>query len=194
MQSFRPRLLSHKPTWQAGTTAHPIRVALIDPRLIPANDSAPAPCAASQAAPPRPLPRSSTPHTPRYAHLRFYLVGLFGCAVDAGTLFGLVERFEVTPLPARVISLMIAITASWAVHRRWTYRAHDPRRIAEWSRALTTSLVCAAVNFAIYAAVLLALPGTPFLLALGMGTAVALGASIANTRLAPSWHLAARPI
>ncbi len=164
----------------------PLRVALIDPRLVPQREQA---------------ALRTNPHARRTAHasrrpdplmaltarrspfLRFCVIGALGFLVDAGALFGLIERFDMAPLPARVISILIAVTVTWALHRRWTFRSDDPQRLAEWSRFLAVSLVGAALNYAVYAAVLLGVPGTPPLLALAMGSVLALAANYAGARL-----------
>lgn len=164
----------------------PVRVALIDPRLVPQREQA------ALRANPRAHPAVQAKRRPaplaaladrRSPFLRFCMIGALGFVVDAGTLFGLIERFGVAPLPARVVSILFAVTVTWALHRRWTFRSDDPERLAEWSRFLTVSLAGAALNYAIYAAVLLGVPGTPPLLALAMGSVLALAANYAGARL-----------
>lgn len=127
---------------------------------------------------PKPRPRRQRSTFPR-----FCLIGALGFAIDAVALFALVERFAIGPVPARVLSLLIAVTATWLLHRRFTFRSTDPRRLAEWLRFLLVNGTGAAINFAVYVSVLVAFPGTPALLALVMGSAVALLANYWGARL-----------
>ncbi|MGI9371823.1 MAG: GtrA family protein [Hyphomicrobiales bacterium] len=105
--------------------------------------------------------------------LRFCAVGVFGFLVDAGLLITLIT-FGASPILARAISVIIAITATWAANRMWTFRSTDENLGLEWLRYLATSAAGAAVNFAIYCTILFSFPLTSPILALAIGSGIAL--------------------
>jgi dolichol-phosphate mannosyltransferase len=81
-----------------------------------------------------------------------------------------------------VLSMLLALTATWVLHRGFTFRSADPRRFAEWLRFVGVNSVGAGINFGVYSVVLVALPGTPPLLALVMGSVMALIANYLGAR------------
>jgi putative flippase GtrA len=114
---------------------------------------------------------------------RFCAVGGFGFAVDAGLLLVLNAGFGVDPIAARLVSVTTAVTATWIIHRNFTFRSNDPGRFAEWRRFATVNLAGAAINFAVYWCVLALAPTTPPLVALVAGSAVALAANYLGSRV-----------
>lgn len=114
---------------------------------------------------------------------RFCAVGAFGFAVDAGVLVVLTAGLGVGPILARAVSVAAAVTATWAVHRSFTFRSADPLRFAEWRRFATVNLAGAGINFAVYWCVLALVPAMAPLLALAAGSAVALGANYLGSRV-----------
>ena len=117
------------------------------------------------------------------AFLRFCAVGAIGFVVDGVVLQVLYAGFGWDPFAARAVSVLVAVTATWVLHRRYTFRSRDPRRLAEWSRFAAVNAAGAGVNVAAYTAVLLAVPATPPLAALAVGSALALIANYAGARL-----------
>ena len=114
---------------------------------------------------------------------RFCAIGAFGFAVDACLLMALTNWANLDPFSARLIAILIAITATWGLHRRITFRSTDPKRLAEWSRFAAVNGAGGALNYSVYSAILLALPGTAPLFALAVGSAVALSANFLGSRL-----------
>ena len=68
----------------------------------------------------------------------------------------LVSGFGMDAYSARLVSYLVAATAAWALNRRLTFAA-GPRsgRLREWSRYLAVNLGGAAVNYAVYAALVM---------------------------------------
>lgn len=124
-------------------------------------------------------PRSSEART----FARFCAVGGFGFAVDAGVLLALTALAGADPMIARLVSVSVAVTATWAIHRGFTFRSTDPGRLGEWGRFATVNLVGAAINVAVYGAVLAVAPETLPLVALAAGSAVALAANYLGSRV-----------
>jgi putative flippase GtrA len=114
---------------------------------------------------------------------RFCAVGGLGFAVDAGVLLVLTAGLGIGPIAARIASVAAAVTATWTVHRIYTFRSRDPGRFAEWRRFATVNGGGAAINFAVYWIVLALAPDVPPLLALASGSAVALGVNYLGSRV-----------
>lgn len=126
--------------------------------------------------------------------LRFCVIGAMGFLADAALLFVLVDRLGHGALGARVFSILIAVTVTWSLHRHFTFRSTDPGRFGEWLRFLAVNGGGAGINFAVYASVLLGLPGTPPLLALVMGSAAALAANYLGSKFWAFRAALSRPV
>ena len=55
--------------------------------------------------------------------LFFCIVGTVGFVVDSGALLGLTQLMGMHHLPGRVFSFLFAATITWALNRRFTFRA-----------------------------------------------------------------------
>lgn len=90
--------------------------------------------------------------------LRFAAVGAAGFLVDAGALW-LAMRAGAGPLAGRALSYLAAATFTWALNRRVTFRdagAEAGGALAQWARFLAVNAVGGAVNYAVFAALVLA--------------------------------------
>lgn len=92
--------------------------------------------------------------------LRFAAVGAAGFLVDAGALW-LAMRAGAGPLGGRALSYLAAATFTWALNRRLTFRdaggdAGAGGALAQWARFLAVNAVGGAVNYAVFAALVLA--------------------------------------
>jgi putative flippase GtrA len=87
----------------------------------------------------------------------FAVGGVLGLLVDAGVVQLLVGWGKWNPYLARVLSFMLAATATWAWNRRLTFahRASGRTQTAEWLHWLALMGVGGCVNYAVYAALLL---------------------------------------
>lgn len=88
----------------------------------------------------------------------FAIGGILGLVVDAGTVQALVTWGGWNPYLARVLSFLLAATATWAWNRRHTFadRASGHSAMTEWLHWLALMGLGACVNYAIYAALLVA--------------------------------------
>lgn len=124
---------------------------------------------------------------PMRSHLaalpRFLIVGGFGFAVDAGILVLMTSGFGLPPLAARLVSIIVAITATWALHRSFTFHSHDPDRLGEWTRFASINGLGAAFNYGLYAGALAILPGLTPLAALVVASAGALAVNFLGSAL-----------
>lgn len=114
---------------------------------------------------------------------RFCGVGAIGFLIDAGLLLWFTHSFGLNPYLARILSILLALSMTWAMHRQWTFASQDTDRFAEWSRFAAVNGAGGALNYLVYSAILLALPGTAPLLALGIGSGIALFANFLGSRL-----------
>lgn len=84
--------------------------------------------------------------------LRFLFVGAIGFLVDAMALLLLVHGASMSPVWARIPSLLIAITTTWWLHRHFTFfwaRANAPSG-GEWLRFVCANALGNGINLCIY--------------------------------------------
>jgi putative flippase GtrA len=95
--------------------------------------------------------------------LKFAMTGGLGFVVDVGILSVLTVVFDVNPYGARVVAILVAMTTTWLVNRRFTFkvadRVSDARAVAaEGGRYGLVAVAAALVNYAVYAVTLWSLP------------------------------------
>ena len=107
--------------------------------------------------------------------LRFSMVGVVGFVVDGGVLQLLVSLAGTDALLARAVSLPLAVWATWALNRRFTFDASTPAW-PSFCRYVVVSLGGAGVNLCAYTALVLsssAMAARP-VIALGIASVIAL--------------------
>jgi putative flippase GtrA len=82
--------------------------------------------------------------------LRFAVVGSIGFVVDSSTLLLLVKGLGVPPLPARVLSFLLAASVTFVLNHRFTFRYPEPLRMRRWAYYVVTTSLGACVNIGIY--------------------------------------------
>lgn len=88
----------------------------------------------------------------------FCLAGGLAFFVDAGVLHGAVSA-GMDPYAGRVLSYLAAVTTTWYFNRTYTFAAKAGKPgVREWARYATSQLGGGTVNYAIYAALVYALP------------------------------------
>jgi putative flippase GtrA len=93
--------------------------------------------------------------------IRFGLVGMIGFAIDTAVLYLCLYGLEFGFYSARIVSFVVAATATWALHRVYTFRgAADQRPHRQWARFLAANAAGGLVNYGTYAALILT--GPPF--------------------------------
>jgi putative flippase GtrA len=101
----------------------------------------------------------------------FLVSGTAGFLTDLGLLTVLTAA-GVGPLAARVPAVFIAVTVTWLFNRRLTFAVEQPPSLAEYGRYLAVSGLSVAVNYLVYAS--LVLGGIMPQVALAGGSAVAM--------------------
>ena len=89
---------------------------------------------------------------------RFACVGFAGFSVDTGTLALLHHGLGLDPFSSRILSIALAIFATWRLNRSVTFGRSDSGQVSEGARYYGVALITAGVNFAIYGAILLIWP------------------------------------
>lgn len=90
----------------------------------------------------------------------FVLAGVTALLVDIVILNGL-TLVGVDPLIGRIASIAVAMVVSWSINRRVTFAVATPPTIREFTAFAGVSWVAQAANYAVFAALLIARPGTP---------------------------------
>lgn len=82
--------------------------------------------------------------------LIFGLVGVAGFLVDTATLYAM-AYVGVGIRLGRIVSYLTAVTTTWALNRRYTFRRPSGHSLAaEWTRYSTSQIGGAAVNLGTY--------------------------------------------
>lgn len=95
--------------------------------------------------------------------IRFAFVGTLGLVVDLTVLWIGIHVLGLGPYAGRALSFAFAVTFTWAVNRHVTFgdkRATDaPGMAREWMRFVAANSIGLAVNYAVYAALIVWGPG-----------------------------------
>lgn len=119
-------------------------------------------------------PSPSQPLTLRH-WAGFLAAGAISFAIDAAVLEGLVRLAGLDALIARVPAIAAAIVGGWLAHRRLTFAMTTPPTLGEGLRYAGSALTSSLVNYALFALLLLTLPGIgriPALVASSLAAAV----------------------
>ena len=116
--------------------------------------------------------------------LGFLASGTLAFVVDAGVLKLLTAGASWPVLHARVVSIALAMIAGWLAHRRFTFAIKTQPTLAEFAKYLGVAWSASALNYGIFAAILLLFPGTNTLIALVIAGLFAMVASYLGLRFA----------
>lgn len=112
----------------------------------------------------------------------FLASGLIAFAVDAGVTSLLTRAAGMSAYAARPVAIALAMVVAWACHRRLTFKVTGPPTLTEFGRYAAVACTAAALNYVVYAWILVAVPALPIEAALAGATAVAMFASYAGMR------------
>ncbi len=91
----------------------------------------------------------------------FVAVGTVGFAVDAGVLTALVRYGGANPYAARIASFAVAVVATWALNRRFTFESSADSataRASEYGRYFSVQVIGASANLVVYSICLMIWP------------------------------------
>jgi putative flippase GtrA len=90
--------------------------------------------------------------------LRFAAVGGAGFLIDTGLLAVLHHGAGIDPFASRIASILAAAVSTWRLNRSFTFGASPSGQAAEGLRYALVMAGAAVVNYALYAAALIAWP------------------------------------
>jgi putative flippase GtrA len=95
--------------------------------------------------------------------VKFAVTGGIGFTVDIGLLTLQTAVFDINPYTARLLAIAVAMTTTWLVNRRFTFKVHEQVTdakavVAEGGRYVLVAVGAALVNYGIYAGALQVLP------------------------------------
>ncbi len=103
----------------------------------------------------------------------FIAGGVIAFTVDAGMLEFGVRVLGLQPLVARPLAIATAMVAAWITHRTLTFALTTRPTVGELLRYMTAAWMTAAINYALFAAILIVRPPTPPIAALVAASCVA---------------------
>lgn len=118
----------------------------------------------------------------------FLASGLIALSVDAVVLLVLTRQAGLDPFSARLIAIALAMVAGWLSHRRLTFNVATPPTLAEFGRYAAVAWTAAALNYAVYATILIVRHDVAPLLAMVGATVVAMGFSYLGMRFGVFRH------
>jgi len=78
--------------------------------------------------------------------VKFGIVGVTSTIIDWGIYLGLTRIFGLFYLMAKILSFSVAVLNSYIWNRRWTFRSNDPRKLKQFIKFLTISIVGLVLN------------------------------------------------
>ena len=82
--------------------------------------------------------------------LRFGVVGTVGFLADSSVLLALTQYLLIGPLPARVLSFLVAATLTWKLNRHFTFAQTGSTPLLEWGKYLLATATGGALNVLVY--------------------------------------------
>ncbi len=113
--------------------------------------------------------------------LSFSVAGAFGFVADVGVLWGL-HLLGVPLVLGRIPAILAAVTVTWVLNRRFTFKTRDPHRFREYLRTLTANGFGVAANFATFWFVLHQVPDVGTVGAFLAGSLVAFAINFVGSR------------
>ena len=107
----------------------------------------------------------------------FAFAGGSGFLVDAGVLQILLSLTPVGPFFGRIISIAVAMTATWLINRTFTFGKSDRHAAEEGARYGLIGFLAALLNYGIYSGVVLAAPGLWPVIAVAISSVAAMAFS-----------------
>lgn len=103
----------------------------------------------------------------------FAVAGLIAFGTDAGMLSLLTSAAGLDPYSARVIAILTATVAAYFAHRRLSFAVATAPSLSEFIKFASVASTANALNYAIYAGMLLGVPGCTPLQALLVASVIA---------------------
>ena len=112
----------------------------------------------------------------------FVLAGVSALSTDVLVLLALTRGAGLSPFLARPFGIALAMVVSWLINRTVTFQTSAPPSLLEFSRFAGVAIGSQIVNYTVFAAILLAVPGLEPVLALVMACFVSMFVSYTGFR------------
>ncbi len=112
----------------------------------------------------------------------FLVSGLIAFSTDAGVLWLLTRFAGLDPYSARILAILVAMVAAYFAHRRLTFSVTNPPSASEFLKFASVASTANAINYAIYAGLLVMIPACTPLQALLAASIVAMAVSYLGFR------------
>jgi putative flippase GtrA len=116
--------------------------------------------------------------------LAFLVSGSIAFCVDAIILKSLIALFAIHPIIARFFAISTAMVAGWLSHRTFTFAVLAAPSFREFLRYAAVAWSAAAINYALFVLIILALPGIEPLFAMVASSIGAMSFSYLGMRFA----------
>lgn len=103
----------------------------------------------------------------------FFISGFSAFLTDAAILEAGIRLLNLHPLLARLIAISLAMVVGWLSHRTLTFALRSRATVGEFANYAAMAWTAAAVNYAMFAAILYVRPETWPFVALVLASAVA---------------------
>lgn len=103
----------------------------------------------------------------------FLFSGGVAFLVDTIVTLGLVHLAGLDRFMARVVAILVAMVVAWLLHRRLTFRVSAPPSLTEFLRFAGVAWTANAINYLVYAGILILWPATVIIVALIASTLIA---------------------
>ena len=112
-----------------------------------------------------------TPASTQQKFFRFILIGGLGFIADAGLLLVFIQM-GLNPFAARVVSISVTMIMTWRLNRALTFGPSHDSAMKEAARYFSVAVTVAALNYVVYASLLVAVANCPPVLATALATGV----------------------
>lgn len=112
----------------------------------------------------------------------FIASGLIAFGTDAAVLWVMLHAAGLDPFSGRLIAMSIAMVAAYFAHRRLTFNVPEPPTLKQFAKFASVASTANAINYALYASILLLSPSSTPLTALLIASVVAMMVSYAGFR------------
>ncbi|MEM8985789.1 MAG: GtrA family protein [Pseudomonadota bacterium] len=110
--------------------------------------------------------------------VRFGGVGLIGFIVDAFVVTWLSSGLGVAFYAARAVSFLAAVTTTWFLNRKFTFRDDNPAVVLQWLHFLSANAFGGTVNFGVFMACVAYSDAVAAIPALGVAAGSLAGAGV----------------
>lgn len=112
----------------------------------------------------------------------FIISGLIAFSIDAAVLWLFTRFAGLDPYSARIAAILTAMVAAYFAHRRLTFAVVSPPSASEFLKFASVASTANGINYAIYAGMLMMIPGCTPLQALLVASVIAMAVSYIGFR------------